>query len=932
MSAPRTSATDHRSSPDEALADEARAIGGGGGERAALCLSGGGIRSAAFSLGVVQGLARRGLLRQFHYLSTVSGGGYIGGYLTARIHELGFDVDAVERELCEGNERAAWLARLRRAGNFLTPERGIASVDGWTAVTLYVRNLLLTWFSLLPWLLALVLVFVMYRTGLAVAGVYSGIAVGALALGVLGLVASTFLLCDRLPSHMGVFAGWRDNDPAARDRAAARVRRVAKVTVALAMLWPLLAPFALGNWSGDERTRPSDGLFGEDDGIWLGVIYAASVLGAYGLAWVRSLFDRTRPGAARLFLVNLGSWVLATGLSAGLVWLGTYLLREVTEAEGRVQVLAVLGPLWLAVAMVFHAGTYMGLRLREPAEMAELDREWTARMSARVLRVGVAVALAGIAVLVAPDWLVPDDNAPWGTGKWRELLTPLLTGPAAAWLGHQAIARVTVMTGAAPTWRDKTLDVVLWVLAAVFAVALLALLSSVLQSYVLGPVQQFVAELVEGGLPGRDTGTVLRAAWRRMLGDVEGDGVPPVPPLLMVAVQAAGLALVLGVGWSLRIDNNRFTLHGLYRNRLVRGFLGAARPGRKPEPVTGFDEADDVRLAEMVERDGEGMPVPRRLFPVVNMAVNLTHSDNPQWAERKALSFAATPLHCGFYVPHPLLARVEDADRTYVPTRHFHHSAKNVGGHGIGLGTAMTVSGAAASPNAGYHSQAGTAFLMTLFNLRLGMWVPNPAKPARREGLSPVEQVRALGGDLLGQSGIDGRAIYLSDGGHFDNLGLYEMLRRGCLRIVVVDASQDVGCGFEDLGRSVRQASIDLGVTVTIQTPQIGPRGKDARLGDGKLRGFAVGTIDYPGAEGQPGPRGTLLYIKPSWLAGMPVEVAAYGAAEDAFPHQSTGDQWFSESQFEAYRRLGEFQVGVAAPGTAPGTVEELIVRAAAAG
>ena len=74
------------------------------------------------------------------------------------------------------------------------------------------------------------------------------------------------------------------------------------------------------------------------------------------------------------------------------------------------------------------------------------------------------------------------------------------------------------------------------------------------------------------------------------------------------------------------------------------------------------------------------------------------------------------------------------------------------------------------------------------------------------------------------------------------------------------------------------------------------------------------------------------MYIKPSWLAGMPVEVAAYGASEEAFPHQSTGDQWFSESQFEAYRRLGEFQVGVAAPGAAPGSVEELIVRAAAVG
>ncbi len=932
MSAARAHAADQRCSPDAALAEEARAIEGGGGELAALCLSGGGIRSAAFSLGVLQGLARRGLLRQFHYLSTVSGGGYIGGYLTARIHELGFDVDAVERELCEGNERAAWLARLRRAGNFLTPERGAASVDTWTGVTLYVRNLLLTWLSLLPWLVALVLVFVMYRTVVAVAAVHQGIALAALGGAVLGLLVSTYWLCDRMPSHMGALAAWRDDDPQARERAATAVRKVAKATVGLAMLWPLLAPLAMGNWAGDEMTRPSEGLLGADDGLWLGGIYAVAVLGAYGAAWGRAVFDARRPGAARLFMANAGSWLLATALSAGLIWLGTVLLREVSDPEGRVQVVAVAAPMWLAVAMVFHAGTYMGLRLREPAEMAELDREWTARMSARVLRLGVAVALLGVAVLVATDWFVPQDNAPWGTGKWRELLTPLLTGPAAAWLGHQAIARVTTVTGTAPTWRDKALDVVLWLLAAVFAAALLAMLSAVMQSYVLGPVQQFVAELVSGWWPGRDAGWVLRAAWRRMLGDLDGGGVPPVPPLLMVLVQAAGLALVLGVGWALRIDNNRFTLHGVYRNRLVRGFLGAARPGRKPEPVTGFDEADDVRMAEMLARDGAGDAVPRRLFPVVNMAVNLTHSDNPQWAERKALSFVATPLHCGYFVPHPLRAGVVVMDMTYVPTLNFHHSAKNASRHGIGLGTAMTISGAAASPNAGYHSQAGTAFLMTLFNLRLGMWVPNPAKPARREGLSPVEQVRALGGDLLGQSGIDGRAIYLSDGGHFDNLGLYEMLRRRCLRVVVVDASQDTACGFEDLGRSVRQASIDLGVTVEIQTPRIGPRGKEPRQGDASLRGCAVGTIHYPATDTQPEARGTLLYFKPSWLAAMPVEVSAYGAAEAAFPHQSTGDQWFSESQFEAYRRLGEFQVGVAAPGAAPATVEELIARAAAVG
>lgn len=91
------------------------------------------------------------------------------------------------------------------------------------------------------------------------------------------------------------------------------------------------------------------------------------------------------------------------------------------------------------------------------------------------------------------------------------------------------------------------------------------------------------------------------------------------------------------------MDNNRFSLHGMHRNRLVRAFQGAARRHRKPDPPSGFDSHDDPRLAAMVV-PGQ----PRRLFAVVNMAVNLTRFSNPQWAERKALSFTATPLHCGF--------------------------------------------------------------------------------------------------------------------------------------------------------------------------------------------------------------------------------------------------------------------------------------------
>ena len=75
--------------------------------QAALCLSGGGIRSAAFALGVIEGLAKKGLLTQFHYLSTVSGGGYIGGFVTRWIHEKDGDAQAVQSEARPGRRRQA---------------------------------------------------------------------------------------------------------------------------------------------------------------------------------------------------------------------------------------------------------------------------------------------------------------------------------------------------------------------------------------------------------------------------------------------------------------------------------------------------------------------------------------------------------------------------------------------------------------------------------------------------------------------------------------------------------------------------------------------------------------------------------------------------------------------------------------------------------
>ena len=130
-------------------------------KQAALCLSGGGIRSAAFSLGVLQALARHGLLGRFHYLSTVSGGGYIGGWLGAMLHARNGDIAEVEKAL-RAKEAPPELAALRNFTNFLTPNPGIASRDTWAGIVLWVRNCLVNWLIFVPALFAMVLVPIVY--------------------------------------------------------------------------------------------------------------------------------------------------------------------------------------------------------------------------------------------------------------------------------------------------------------------------------------------------------------------------------------------------------------------------------------------------------------------------------------------------------------------------------------------------------------------------------------------------------------------------------------------------------------------------------------------------------------------------------------------------------------------------------------------------
>ena len=196
---------------------------------------------------------------------------------------------------------------------------------------------------------------------------------------------------------------------------------------------------------------------------------------------------------------------------------------------------------------------------------------------------------------------------------------------------------------------------------------------------------------------------------------------------------------------------------------------------------------------------------------------------------------------------------------------------------------------------------------MALLNVRLGWWLGNPGPEGETtfgaEG--PRIAVMPLLMEAFGLTTDRRKYVYLSDGGHFDNLGLYEMVRRRCRFIVVIDCGCDPHYAFEDLGNAVRKTWLDLGVRIDIRgLEKLRPRSTHPTAEDRKAPYHALGTIDYMGADGA-GEPGHLLYIKPGYHGAESASIRSYATANADFPHQSTLDQWFSESQFESYRALG---------------------------
>jgi hypothetical protein len=311
------------------------------------------------------------------------------------------------------------------------------------------------------------------------------------------------------------------------------------------------------------------------------------------------------------------------------------------------------------------------------------------------------------------------------------------------------------------------------------------------------------------------------------------------------------------------------------------------------------------------------------------------------WQERKAESFVMTPKYCGYDVwleeqYSPMIQEERQkaelhqkrggttqnkAQRClprlyrygYRPTEEYACPAsRSEQTLGPTLGLAMGISGAAASPNMGFYSSTPVAFLLTVFNVRLGQWLGNPRHRRTWTRSTPRMGLSYLLNELLAGTDDDAAYVYLSDGGHFENLGVYELVKRRCGLIIVCDAEEDGGYAYRGLGNAIRKCRIDLGIEIELDVTEITPKKAKRR----SKSHCAVGKIRYDNVDPKM-PKGDIIYFKASLTSDEASDVKNYKKMHPAFPHESTSDQWFSESQFESYRKLGYYTVSSSIKGPA---------------
>lgn len=890
----------------------------------ALCLSGGGIRSATFALGIVQGLIKASntsasgmgwLPGKFTYLSTVSGGGYLGGWLSAWISQEG--VQNVYRKLGSiGNipfqTEAEPLQHLRRYSNYLSPNLGLFSADTWTLVAIYLRNLVLIWLVILPFLAALVAIPWIAVTLIASPPPYWPALLGLLIGGaILMIISDKFVYVYRPKSVNGHAVSKTSTSQAdqTRDQGSFLWNCLLPGTLAI-LVWTIVWYWFLhndyaGTWLNTYRAvftnGSSAGLTLPQSSKATGLVMVGTlsllitewviyyILDIAGIIPSRYKGIKKGRSGAKVFFA-----LVLVGICAGPLlllvaqWIPTHYNKGMNAA-----LFTVFSFPAFLLTMLLISFLYTGI---SSSFMEDAEREWGARYSAWFLIVSVVwMAITGV-VLFGPH--LAHQAIGWVT------TTGLVSGYLTALLGQSSTLNGKPSNTKAASKKKLGLSDLL----SKITLPIASFITLIFLLITLSFFDMYLMKLLNGYFDKFYSSTSLSIQKLSLVS-------PLYPFLLAIGLLALGLFLA----WT--IDTNRFSLHAMYRARLIRAYLGASRPAgeRRPDPFTGFDEADNIFMGNLKlpsEKSVAGKPE-KKPFHIINIALNLVAGRNLAWQERKAASFTVSPLHAGNLFLGYRKTYISDSQKKPIPGK---NTAYYGGERGITLGTAMTISGAAVSPNHGYHSSPLVAFFMTMFNARLGCWLgnPGPTGDSTFNLSSPRLAIRQFFNEMIGNTDDTSDYVFLSDGGHFDNLGLYEMVLRRNRFVLVSDASCDEDCTLEDLGNAIRKIRIDLGIAIdfpkgfNIRSRTAAVAGQEKNWALGRIR---YSEVDMPRDNSQANPLqydGILLYVKPGFTETAfdgPRDIFNYASISKSFPHESTGDQFFSESQFESYRALGIYIV-----------------------
>lgn len=753
----------------------AEAAPAAGNRLVGLAFSGGGIRSATVNLGVAQALHRRGALDHADYVSTVSGGGYLGASMSTIMR----DGAEFPFERQEGPVESSYLTWLRNHSNYLA-ERGF--LDYARIVAVLLRGILVNLLVLVPFL--------------------------------------------------------------------------------------LLSGLALALWAEHFFQR-----FFFDGTNWENTFWLTRI----GLG-VAVLYMLAFPVVVRVFKV-VGRNKSATAGSESSVK-----LRDKFERSFSAVLLAVAG---LAVIDLM------------PILLHYFHQVHGGHAFARNVATGVAGGSSIIALTVVGKLMTyfkgfAKTLVLWAVGLLG-LLLPLLI------VLHVAEGLIWLWEGS-PVGKE-----VAWLAWGLLAVVAGLIAGGALASLLAGLLTSRPFRRVKGWLPlcgaalGGAVGLVLGGGGVLYYGRLvrENLGPPPVAPELFIALLAFAVWLFC---W-LSVDINLTSVHGFYRDRLAAAYLvGVDTDLRRGTPLTDIvldnvDIEEDLNLQNICQGERPGESPSIAPYHIVNVAHNLQKSKDPSIRERASDFFMFSKKFYG-------------GTRTgYSSTEHLEAVFPQ-----MDLATAMAISAAAASPNMGGGTIGTLVAVMTLFNIRLGYWVPNPlhlAAWAKSKG-EPLKstigarfswRVRpsAFIKEMISSLNETARWVNLSDGGHIENLAVYELLRRRCKYIIAGDGEADLAINFNSLARLKRFARIDLGIEIDILL-------NDVRRDESGLshQHCALGVITYPekNAAGEHD-TGYLLYIKSSVTGDEDEVIRQYRARNPHFPHESTADQFFTEGQFEAYRALG---------------------------